>query len=131
MEKKEGNSILKIRSDEELETLFNEKFALSNLKTRKEFLKLLLSQDKTTGNNSQNSVIGKDEKRISWLSTRITATDKSTIYDQFSKSKEKQLGRFLGKSTQIDPLNPNETDPPFPFQIDPLFPAEIDPLKNG
>jgi hypothetical protein len=36
-----------------------------------------------------------------------------------------------GKSTQIDPLNPNETDPPFPFQIDPLFPAEIDPLKNG
>jgi hypothetical protein len=37
----------------------------------------------------------------------------------------------FGKSTQIDPLNPNETDPPFPFQIDPLFPAEIDPLKNG
>ena len=38
---------------------------------------------------------------------------------------------YNGKSTQIDPLNPNETDPPFPFQIDPLFPAEIDPLKNG
>jgi hypothetical protein len=38
---------------------------------------------------------------------------------------------YCGKSTQIDPLNPNETDPPFPFQIDPLFPAEIDPLKNG
>jgi len=38
---------------------------------------------------------------------------------------------MVGKSTQIDPLNPNETDPPFPFQIDPLFPAEIDPLKNG
>ena len=104
MEKKEGNRVLKIRSDEELETLFNEKFALSNLKTRKEFLKLLLSQDKTSGNNSPNFAFGKDEKRISWLSTRITATDKSTIYDQFGKSKEKQLGRFLANCVSGSPI---------------------------
>ena len=104
MEKKEGNRILKIRSDEELETLFNEKFALSNLKTRTEFLKLLLSQDKTSGSISPNSAIGKEEKRISWLSTRITATDKSTIYDQFSKSKEKQLGRFLANCVSGSPI---------------------------
>ena len=38
---------------------------------------------------------------------------------------------LIGKSTQIDPLNPFETDPLIPFQIDPLIPAEIDPLKIG
>jgi hypothetical protein len=46
-------------------------------------------------------------------------------------SSQLTISSRFGKSTQIDPLNPNETDPPFPFQIDPLFPAEIDPLKNG
>ncbi len=40
-------------------------------------------------------------------------------------------GATIGKSTQIDPLNPFETDPLIPFQIDPLIPAEIDPLKIG
>ena len=36
-----------------------------------------------------------------------------------------------GKSTQIDPVAPNETDPLRPFQIDFLIPAQIDPRKNG
>jgi hypothetical protein len=55
-------------------------------------------------------------------------------FEILSNSGRRLISKFegvIGKSTQIDPINPNETDPPFPFQIDPLFPAEIDPLKNG
>jgi|ERR1035437_3611184 hypothetical protein len=35
-----------------------------------------------------------------------------------------------GKSTQTDPLPPNETNPLRPFQIDPLIPAQTDPLNR-
>jgi hypothetical protein len=35
----------------------------------------------------------------------------------------------IGKSTQIDPLLPDEVDPTSPEQTDPLAPFQIDPLK--
>jgi hypothetical protein len=54
-------------------------------------------------------------------------------FEILSNSGRKLISKFegvIGKSTQIDPLNPFETDPLFPFQIDPLIPAETDPLKS-
>ena len=104
MSKKEGNTILKIRSDEELEKLFEEKFAHSNLKTRKDFLKKLLSEHSQNDNISENPPPGKDEKRGFWLSTRISEADKTTIYDHFNKAKEKQLGRFLAECVSGAPI---------------------------
>ena len=40
-----------------------------------------------------------------------------------------QTNPMAGKSTQTDPLPPNETNPLRPFQIDPLIPAQTDPPK--
>ena len=78
-------------------------------------------------------------------------TDLKTLYENLITVRNEKNSRFesakkenwenesmklslkwsVGKSTQIDPLNPFETDPLIPFQIDPLIPAEIDPLKIG
>jgi len=69
------------------------------------------------------SVYLREFRQAQWISI-----NPSELYSPGSLLKVPEL---IGKSTQIDPLNPFETDPLIPFQIDPLVPAEIDPLKIG
>jgi hypothetical protein len=95
MEKKGNNSILKIRVDDNLAQLFEERYTDSKQKTRKLFLKSLLTKQENNELFDKKILPSVDEKRLSWLSTRITKTDKDLIYERFESSNEKQLGRFL------------------------------------